>query len=178
MVEIFQLLHSKFFVILQSLGSPLHDLPEKHCLSCQILPKSSSSSYEPDKTIDLPERIPSSGIGPAYQFQKEQYQHFAFPILFCPIQPALQIILSEPQTLLDQLSFQGIPEVFFLFGQNSDLCHKSKLHILLTVDNGLSRLANGSQRLARISPRLNVPRTRNTEWVSTYFTLLRKQWWN
>ena len=85
--------------------------PEKLCFSFLIRHIASSFPFESDQSIDLPDQVPSSGIGAACQFQKEQYQHFAFHILFCLIQPALQIILSEPQILLDkldQLSSQGI----------------------------------------------------------------------
>ena len=68
-------------------------------------------------TIDLHDRVPSSGIGTACQYHKEQYQHFAFSILFCPMQTALQIILSELRILLekhDQLTFQGSHEYLFV----------------------------------------------------------------
>ena len=56
-------------------------------------------SLWPDQTIGLPDTVPSSGIRDVGQ----------------SIQPALQIILSEPPILLeklDQLSFQGIREGF------------------------------------------------------------------
>ena len=56
-------------------------------------------------------------IGAACQFHEEQYQHFAFSILFCVIQIALQIILSELRILLekhDQLSFQRSREHLFV----------------------------------------------------------------
>ena len=53
------------------------------------------------KTIDLPDKVPSSGLEAAFLFHKEQFQHFAFSMLFCPIQLAPQIILSELQILLE-----------------------------------------------------------------------------
>ena len=58
-----------------------------------------------------------------------------------------------------------------LIGQNSFPFHWRKLQTLQTsiclpFDNGFPKLDNGSTS------------TRNTEWVSTYFALLRKQWWN
>ena len=93
----------------------MQDLSEKLFFSFLILHLASSSPFEPYQTIDLPNRVPSSGIGAACQFHGEQYQNFAFPILLCPIQPALQIILSELQIFfekLDQHSFQGIHEGF------------------------------------------------------------------
>ena len=46
-------------------------------------------------------------------FHKEQWQHFAYTSLFCTIQTALQITLSELHILLDkhdQLSLQGSRE--------------------------------------------------------------------
>ena len=75
------------------------------------------STQAANVTIDLRDRVPSSGIGTACQYHKEQYQHFALSILSCPMQAALQIILSEPQILLeklDQLSFQGSHEYLFV----------------------------------------------------------------
>ena len=68
----------------------------------------------------MPDKIPSSGIGAACPFHEEQCQHFAFSILFCPIQIALHIILSELRILLetnDQLSFKEVVKVS-LFGQS------------------------------------------------------------
>ena len=50
-----------------------------------------------------PDGSPFSGIQDVGQFHKEQYQHFAFHILFCQFHPALQIIMSEPQILPDKL---------------------------------------------------------------------------
>ena len=64
-----------------------------------------------------PDKVPSSGIGAACQFHKEQYLHSAFSILFCPRLTALQILLSERQILLEkhhQLSFQGCREYLFV----------------------------------------------------------------
>ena len=46
----------------------------------------------------------------------ELYQHFAFSILFCPTQTALEITLSEPRILcerLDQVSFKENHEFSF-----------------------------------------------------------------
>ena len=68
-------------------------------LSACNLPDSTHCSRHVDIFFGLE---PSSETGAACQFHKEQYQYFAFPILFCPIQPALQIILSEPQILLEK----------------------------------------------------------------------------
>ena len=53
------------------------------------------------KTIDLPDKVPSSGLEATFQFHEEQFQHFAFSILLCPVQLAPQIILSELQILLE-----------------------------------------------------------------------------
>ena len=110
-----QLLHSKFFVILLLLGSILRDLPEKLCFSDLILQIANSLPFEPDQAIDSPVRAPLSRIQAVGFLHEEQYQHFAFLILFCPFQTALQIILSEPQVLLeklDPLSCQGTHEGF------------------------------------------------------------------
>ena len=101
-VELYQLPHSKFFLILQLLGNLLRDL---------ILQIASFFRFEPDQSIDSPDRAPFSGIQAVGQFHREQHQHLFFPILFCLFQPVLQIILSEPHIILDklvQLPFQGI----------------------------------------------------------------------
>ena len=106
----FSLLHSKFSAIVQFLGNFLHDLPEKFCFSFVIRHIANSFPCESDQSIDLRDQVPFSGIGAACQFHEEQYQHFLFAILFCPMQNVLQIILSELRISLeklDQLSFQG-----------------------------------------------------------------------
>ena len=43
----------------------------------------SSFPFESDHSSDLPDKIPSSGIGAVCHLRKEQYQHFAFSTLFC-----------------------------------------------------------------------------------------------
>ena len=89
------------------------DLPEKICFSSVVGHMASSFSFGSDQSIDSPDRVPSSGIGSACQYHKEQYQHFAFSILFCPVQTVLQTVLVEPHSLferLDQLSVQGSRE--------------------------------------------------------------------
>ena len=43
----------------------------------------SSSPFGSDRSIDLPDKVPSSGIGAASQFQKERCQHCPFKRLFC-----------------------------------------------------------------------------------------------
>ena len=65
-----QLLHSKFFVILQVLGNLLRDLPEKLCFTYLILHMTNSFPFELDQTLDLPGRVPFSGIQAVGQFLK------------------------------------------------------------------------------------------------------------
>ena len=88
-VELYPLPHNKFFVILPLLGSSLYDPPEKLCFSFLLLHIAGSFPFVSDQSIDLPDEVPSSGIGAACQFHKEQYQHFAFSILLSPTQTAL-----------------------------------------------------------------------------------------
>ena len=148
-------------------------------------------SFAPDQTIDLADGVPSSGIGAACQFHKEQYQYFAFPTLFCPIQRALQIILAEPQILLeklDQLFFSREYMEAFLFRQSSFLFHLRKSHTLpfavsFTFSAMVSRNLKKTQRLAPASQCLRKDpcphigllntwmclRSRNSEWDSTPF---------
>ena len=83
----------------------------------------SSFPSESNQSFDSTDEVPSSWIGAACQFHEKHYQHYAFSVLFCPIQTALQIILSELQILL-MISFlfkevMNIP----LFGQNSFPVH-------------------------------------------------------
>ena len=95
-VELCQLLRSKFFVILQYIGNPLHDLPEKFCFLFLLLHIASFLPFEPGQSTGSPDRAPCLRI----QAVCQQYQHFAIPMIFCPLQPTLPIILSEPQILL------------------------------------------------------------------------------
>ena len=60
-IELFQLLHSKFFAILEFLGNSLHDLAGKLGFSFLILHIASSSPLESDQSIDLPDLVPSFG---------------------------------------------------------------------------------------------------------------------
>ena len=123
------------------------------------------STQAANVTIDLRDRVPSSGIGTACQYHKEQYQHFALSILSCPMQTALQIILSEPQILLeklDQLSFQGSHEYSCVRTEFFPRFHLRILHTLqfsislFNLSTTVSRSLKTAQRPARISPRLNV----------------------
>ena len=52
-VELFQLLYSKFFVILECLNNFLHDLLEHLCFSSLILYIASSFPFKSDQSIDL-----------------------------------------------------------------------------------------------------------------------------
>ena len=95
-----------------------------------------------------PDKVPSSGIGAACQSHKEQYLHSAFSTLFCPILTALQVILSELQSLLEehhQLLSKEVVNIC-LFGQNSVAFHLRNLRsrFLSPFDNGFPKLDNGS----------------------------------
>ena len=111
---------------------------------------------------DLPDRVPSSGVGAVCQFHKEQCQHFAFSILFCLIQTALQItVWAACSPWLAWSAFLlGSHEYFFVRTEFFPIpfenpAHLSKSRFLFTFRTD-SRSLNAVQHLSWMSPRLNV----------------------
>ena len=101
------------------------------------------------EVVALPDRVP----------HRKQCQHFAFLILLCPIQPALQISLSELQILLKKsltsFLFKEFMK-FFLFGENSFLFRLRSLHTLQFFDffclsTAISRILKMAHRPAPVS---------------------------
>ena len=143
----------------------------KSCFSSLVRHIASSFPFESDQSIDLPDKVPSSGIGAACQFHKEPSQHFAFSILFCQIQTGPQIIVFELRSLLEkhgQLSFHGSHEHLFVWTEFfpfpfGKLAHSPILDFF-QLSTTVSRSLQAAQRPAWISPRSKTdPRP---AWVS------------
>ena len=144
-----------------------------------------------DQTIDVPDKVPTSGLELHPSFTKSKNSISHFPLL-SPNQIALQIILTELRTisfLFKEVMNTFVRTEFFPF-PFENFAHSAILDFFdlsTTVSRSLktaqrqawlSPRLKADQRPDWISPRLNVYENKNTEWVSTYCALLRKQWWS
>ena len=115
----------------------------------------------------------SNSIHAVGLIHKEPYQHFVFPILFCPIQLALQISSSEPHTLLEKVDQLFVSRNSWRLRSTDRIlsfsiwegCTLSNSRFRLPFNNVLSKLENDATSRTGLPMLENKSvSTRNTEW--------------